>query len=83
MQVYLISSARRPKSTLSRFFHTVDFIIDLTFQNFTYSESPQNFLSYDILHVHVVKILAGNFYKNQVFTFDLFTVYSYIGYRLY
>ena len=34
----------------------VDFFSGLTFWNRTYSESPQNFRSYDILHVHVASV---------------------------
>ena len=81
MKVDLISSELRPKSTLSRFFHTVDFIIDLTFWSRTYSESPQNSRSYDILHVYVVSILAANFYKNQVYNFNLSTLYTFFFFK--
>ena len=48
------------------------FIRNLAFWSLTYSESPQNFRSYDILHDYVASILAENFYKNQVYTFDLY-----------
>ena len=46
-----------PKSTESHLDRSIDFISDLTFWSRTYSESPQNFRSYDILHVYVVSIL--------------------------
>ena len=45
------------KSTESHLDRAVDFISGLTFWSSTYSESPQNFRSYDILHVYVVSIL--------------------------
>ena len=53
----------------------VDFFSNLTFWSRTYSESPQNSRSYDILHVYVVSILAANFYKNQVYNFKLSSLY--------
>ena len=45
-----------PKSTESHLDRSIDFISDLTFWNRTYSESPQNFRSYDILHDHVASL---------------------------
>ena len=35
---------------------STDFISDLTFWNRTYSKSPQNLRSYDILHDHVASL---------------------------
>ena len=67
--------AHLPKSTKSHFYRPADFISDLTFWKRTYSESPQNSRSYDILHVYVVSILAEDFYKNQVYNFNLSTLY--------
>ena len=46
-----------PKSTESHLDRSIDFIRGLTFWSRTYSESPQNFRSYDILHDHVVSVL--------------------------
>ena len=66
--------AHLPKSTESHLDQSVDSISCLIFWNRTYSESPQNFHSYDILHVYVVSILAANFYKNQVYNFNLSTL---------
>ena len=43
-------------STDLRLKKAVDFISGLTFINRTYSESPQNSSSYDILHVHVAPL---------------------------
>ena len=45
--------AHLSKSTESHLDQNADFISSLTFWNHTYSESPQNFRSYDILHVSV------------------------------
>ena len=45
-----------PKSTESHLDRSIDFIRGLTFWSRTYSESPQNFRSYDILHDHVVSV---------------------------
>ena len=45
------------KSTESHLDQAVDFIRGLTFWNRTYSESPQNFRLYDILHDHVASVL--------------------------
>ena len=49
--------AHLSKSTESHLDQSTDFISGLTFWSCTYSESPQNFRSYDILHVYVVSIL--------------------------
>ena len=46
--------AHFPKSTESHLDRSVDFISRLTILNRIYSESPQNFRSYDKLHVYVV-----------------------------
>ena len=51
------------------------FIRNLAFWSLTYSESLQNFRSYDILYDYVASTLSENFYKNQVYTFDLSTLY--------
>ena len=45
-----------PKSTESHLDRSIDFISDLTFWNRTYSKSPQNLRSYDILHDHVTSL---------------------------
>ena len=45
-----------PKSTESHLYRPVDFISCLTFWSRTYSESLQNFRSYDILHYHVASV---------------------------
>ena len=45
-----------PKSTESHLDRSIDFISDLTFWNRTYSKSPQNLSSYDILHDHVASL---------------------------
>ena len=42
------------KATASHLNKAVDFIRSLSFWSRTYSESPQNTLSYDILHVYVL-----------------------------
>ena len=47
----LINSLKSPEFHLNR---PVDFFSNLVFWNRTYFESPQNFRSYDILHVYVV-----------------------------
>ena len=56
-------------STESHLDRAVDFISGLTFWNRTYSESPQNFRSYDILHDHVASVLKfwGYFKHNSGF----------------
>ena len=46
--------AHLSKSTDLHLKRPVDFISGLTYLSRTYSESPQNFCSYDILHVHIV-----------------------------
>ena len=48
--------ASLPKSTESPLDQSVDFISSLTVKSRTYSESPQNFRSYDISHDHVASI---------------------------
>ena len=48
--------AHFPKSTESHLDQSVDFISGLLFSNCTYSESPQNFRSYDTLNDHVVSL---------------------------
>ena len=48
--------AHLPKSTKPQLPQSVDFIMDLTFWNRTYSKSPQNFRSYDILRDHVASL---------------------------
>ena len=49
--------AHFPKFTESHLDWDVDFISGLTFWNRTYSESPQNFRWYDILHDYVASVL--------------------------
>ena len=48
--------AHLPKSTKSHLDRSIDFISGLTCWSRTYSESTQNFRSYDILHDHVVSL---------------------------
>ena len=48
--------AHLPKSTESHLDQSVDFISSLIFLNCTYSESPQNFRSYDTLNDHVASL---------------------------
>ena len=45
-----------PKSTESYLDRSIDFISDLIIWNRTYSESPQNFGSYDKFHDHVASL---------------------------
>ena len=45
-----------PKSTESHLDQSIDFISSLTFWSRTYSESPQNFRSYDILQDLVASV---------------------------
>ena len=48
--------AHLPKSTESHLDQSVDFISCLIFWNRTYSDSPQNFRSYDTLNGHVASL---------------------------
>ena len=49
--------AHLPKSTESHLDRSANFISGLTFWYRTYSESPQNFRSYDISHDYLVLVL--------------------------